>query len=223
MAKPNERSDSEHDRAHPETRRRKETRERLLAAALEVFAQTGVAAASIEQISETAGYTRGAFYSNFSAKEDLLLALLAQEQHSAIWQAESALGEAIGDSRPDTVEDLISAVLAALTALPDCSSAWLLMRRELELSATRDSEVASKLLASENAMYDRVALLLDETLERVGRRALVSSSDLARLVVAAFESSEQERLLGTPDAPPASGLFSRTLPTMLLRLTEQKG
>lgn len=209
------------DPGHPETRRRRETKERLFAAALEVFAETGIAAASIEQISEAAGFTRGAFYSNFSSKEDLILALLKQEQESAIWQAESALSAAIGETRPDTMDDLVAVVLRALAALPECGRTWLLMRRELELSALRDPEVAHKLLASELATYDRVARLLDETLKRVGRRPLVSSSDLARLMVTVFESSEQERLLGNPDAPAASGMFSRALPTMLLRLTEE--
>lgn len=52
----------------PETARRSRTRERLLDAAYEVFADTGVHTASVEQISEAAGFTRGAFYSNFSSR-----------------------------------------------------------------------------------------------------------------------------------------------------------
>jgi len=45
------------------------TRERVLIAARTVFIDKGLASASVQDIVETAGYTRGAFYANFSAKE----------------------------------------------------------------------------------------------------------------------------------------------------------
>jgi AcrR family transcriptional regulator len=44
------------------TRRRAETRARLLDAAFGVFATRGFGRASIEEVCEAAGYTRGAFY-----------------------------------------------------------------------------------------------------------------------------------------------------------------
>jgi AcrR family transcriptional regulator len=211
---------TESDGAPTETRRRRETKERLLAAALEVFAETGVGAASIEQISEVAGYTRGAFYSNFSSKEDLLFALLAQEQDSALYQAEAALSAAIGQHIPETMEALDTVVVTSLATLPECGRTWLLIRREVQITALRDADVARKYAASESAMFERVAQLLDETLAHVGRKSLISSLDLARVTVGVFDSSEQERLLGDPSSAPATGLFSRTLRTLLDRLTE---
>lgn len=57
---------------------RAETRQRLLDAAAEVFAARGVEAAAIDEISERAGYSRGAFYSNFTGKAELLVALCEQ-------------------------------------------------------------------------------------------------------------------------------------------------
>jgi AcrR family transcriptional regulator len=54
---------------------RAETRDRLLEAAAEVIAARGLDGASIDEITERAGYTRGAFYSNFSGKPELLVAL----------------------------------------------------------------------------------------------------------------------------------------------------
>lgn len=50
-----------------------ETRRSLLDAALELFIESGVEATSIEQVTARAGYTRGAFYSNFSSKEELFV------------------------------------------------------------------------------------------------------------------------------------------------------
>jgi AcrR family transcriptional regulator len=55
---------------------RAETRRRLLDAAAEVFNQRGLADASIEEISAEAGFSRGAFYSNFESKEQLFAELL---------------------------------------------------------------------------------------------------------------------------------------------------
>ena len=55
-------------------RRRELTREALLASAREVFAHRGFHAASLEEIAEAAGFTRGAVYSNFENKEELFFA-----------------------------------------------------------------------------------------------------------------------------------------------------
>ena len=54
---------------------RDQTRQRLLDAAQSIFITKGFVAASVEDIAEQAGYTRGAFYSNFGSKSELLLQL----------------------------------------------------------------------------------------------------------------------------------------------------
>jgi AcrR family transcriptional regulator len=56
------------------------TREKLLASAYEVMARVGYEGASIERIAEDAGFSKGAFYSNFESKEEIFLELL--ETHS---------------------------------------------------------------------------------------------------------------------------------------------
>jgi AcrR family transcriptional regulator len=55
---------------------RQETREQLFEAAARVFTEQGVGA-SVEAISAAAGLTRGAFYSNFGGKDELITAMLA--------------------------------------------------------------------------------------------------------------------------------------------------
>ncbi|MBX3312996.1 MAG: TetR/AcrR family transcriptional regulator [Actinobacteria bacterium] len=52
------------------------TRSTLIEAAAEAFAEHGVGGASVEDICARAGFTRGAFYSNFENREDLFLAVL---------------------------------------------------------------------------------------------------------------------------------------------------
>jgi AcrR family transcriptional regulator len=58
--------------------RQAETRRSLLDAAARVFIRRGFEGASIEAIAAEAGYTRGAFYSNFESKEQLFVELLQE-------------------------------------------------------------------------------------------------------------------------------------------------
>jgi AcrR family transcriptional regulator len=73
---------------------RAQTRDRLLDATYEIVVRNGIEEASIEDIAEAAGFSRGAFYSNFESKEELLCALLEREK--AGWQQElrTLMGEA---------------------------------------------------------------------------------------------------------------------------------
>ena len=58
------------------TPRRELTRLRLVEAAIDEFAVRGIDATSVEQLCETAGFSRGAFYSNFASKDDLCIAIM---------------------------------------------------------------------------------------------------------------------------------------------------
>jgi AcrR family transcriptional regulator len=60
------------------TRREKQqrTRESLLAAAVKLFRERGLEGASVDEIAQAAGYTKGAFYANFKSKEELFLVML---------------------------------------------------------------------------------------------------------------------------------------------------
>src|SRR4029079_385718 len=81
------------------TARRAQTRDRLMAAAISIFAARGIIGASVEEICEAAGFTRGAFYSNFADKDALVLALLQADiagQYAAAEQAISAMKSAPG-------------------------------------------------------------------------------------------------------------------------------
>ncbi|WP_269502066.1 TetR/AcrR family transcriptional regulator [Burkholderia sp. IMCC1007] len=63
--------------------RRDATRERLIGAARAIFAEKGYAAASVEDIAAAAGHTRGAFYSNFRSKTEMLFELLTRDHDDA--------------------------------------------------------------------------------------------------------------------------------------------
>src|SRR5262245_44436699 len=74
---------------------RAETGARLLEAAAEVFAERGFHGASVEDISERAGYTRGAFYANFDDKDAVFLALVDERLESNI----SGVADVLRDAR----------------------------------------------------------------------------------------------------------------------------
>jgi AcrR family transcriptional regulator len=62
--------------------RQQQTRRALLDAAAEVVIERGLAGASAEAICARAGFTRGAFYSNFDSKEQLFVELLQERVYS---------------------------------------------------------------------------------------------------------------------------------------------
>src|SRR6266849_5850242 len=63
---------------------RDDTREKLFEAAARVFEEQGIGGASIEAIAAAAGLTRGAFYSNFKSKDELIIAMLEDHVEQSI-------------------------------------------------------------------------------------------------------------------------------------------
>ncbi len=59
--------------------KRERTRARLIAATLELIREEGFAGASLEAIARRAGVTRGSIYSNFTGRDDLMLAAVGSQ------------------------------------------------------------------------------------------------------------------------------------------------
>lgn len=85
---------------------RDDTREKLFEAAAEVFEERGIGAASIETIAAAAGFTRGAFYSNFDSKDDLIVAMLEDHVERSLQHHRELL------SRHRTPADFVAALRA---------------------------------------------------------------------------------------------------------------
>src|SRR6478735_9603300 len=75
------------------SRRREATRQKLLDAAALVFAEVGLDAASVEAICERAGFTRGAFYSNFETKDELFLELAGRVSRERVDAVRNRVGD----------------------------------------------------------------------------------------------------------------------------------
>src|SRR5512139_646545 len=89
------------DETHARSARREVTRQRVLDAAREVFAERGVIGGTVEDICEAAGFTRGAFYSNFADKADVVRALLAREHGRLLEHLDATFDAPLPFDAPD--------------------------------------------------------------------------------------------------------------------------
>src|SRR5262245_15668781 len=128
--------------------RREQTRTDLLETARRIFLRDGFHAASLEEISEEAGYTRGAVYSNFASKDDVFLAVLDEELAKRV----RAYGE-LGVEQP-TFEEAIRAVGRHFAALdPD----WRPLVIEFQMKALRHEPLRLALRAQQDRLLDAIA------------------------------------------------------------------
>ena len=150
------------------TARRAATRERLIDAAIDVFAEKGVLGASVEEICEAAGFTRGAFYSNFDDKDDLCVAMLQRlhdDEGSALQDAVTSVGDVADDADLDTL------LLAAIELF--YASRWddpkrVLTGQELRLHAARSPKMAQAYRDFHARTTHGVATMLETALSARG-------------------------------------------------------
>src|SRR6202000_1097666 len=83
---------------------RDDTCEKLFEAAARVFEQQGIGGASVEAIAAAAGFTRGAFYSNFKSKDELIIAMLEDHVEQTVQRNLELL------ARHKNIEDFIEAL-----------------------------------------------------------------------------------------------------------------
>jgi AcrR family transcriptional regulator len=143
--------------------RKAETRERLLAAAAELFAERGIEASSVDAIAERAERTSGAVYDHFGGKSGLLFALLEG------WT--DAAAEVIGAevATATTLDDRLHAIWRNVAAPPKGDGGrWILLEHELWSYATRDDAARAHLARRYRAAWSGVDRSLQEWAEREG-------------------------------------------------------
>jgi AcrR family transcriptional regulator len=156
-----------------------ETRAALIEAGRRVFLERGFAAASVEAIAAEAGFTRGAFYSNFSTKEELLTELIRDRGYRRY--AEIAMDGFDPTRRPRARE--LGERLAAVQRHPDI--AWIFpLWFELIAQARRDDELrelAASLWTGNRAL---AAAAIEKLYEEAGRPTPVPADRLASALIA---------------------------------------
>jgi AcrR family transcriptional regulator len=165
--------------------RRAQTQEKLMAAAVRVFAARGIIGASVEEISEEAGFTRGAFYSNFGGKDELVLALLkrqVEEQYAAL--------EQIADlplDRDQSIDDLIAAALDVLQGAARPDPELIFINQELMLYAARHRSVGRQYATYKDECLARFRVLINDLLHSVGQEFTIDLDDAVTLCAAAHQ------------------------------------
>jgi AcrR family transcriptional regulator len=124
------------------------TRADLLAAAARVIAAQGFDAASVDEIAGAAGYTKGAFYSQFGSKEDLFTSL-----------AEIHLASLFPTEPDDASNPEPAAAPAAPPAPAPLSNAEILLTFEVLARALRHAEFADRIAPALDALIGRIATL----------------------------------------------------------------
>ncbi|MBD0422837.1 helix-turn-helix transcriptional regulator [Streptomyces sp. TRM S81-3] len=190
------------------TRRRARTRANLLDAAFRVFAAKGFGRVSIEEVCEAAGYSRGAFYSNFDSLDELFFALYRERAELIAEQVSGALALDGPDLDVTAAVDRVTEVLLL-------DRDWLLVKTDFLVHAARDPAVA-------RALLDHRARLRRAIADRLGRAhghtalpaVLGDAEGAAHAVVAAYDGVTTQLLLDR-DVARARGRLKQLLTALL--------
>lgn len=135
----------------PVTRRRENTRARLLEAATQVIAEIGLEGASVEAICERAGFTRGAFYSNFESKDQLFLELASTVADERLTSVRERIEEFVASGVLTGEADLAELVQRVMDSGMDDRMSVLMMS-EIRIRALRDRAFGEAYLEQDRAM-----------------------------------------------------------------------
>lgn len=189
---------------------RDQTRQRLLDAAQSIFLAKGFVAASVEDIAELAGYTRGAFYSNFSSKSELFLQLLKRD-HENVMGDMRAIFEG-GESR-EQMEESVLRYYSSHFRDNECFLLWM----EAKLQAARDPEFRVGFIACMGELRDATTEYIRQFSLLVGTPLPLPARELA-IGLLALSDGMQFSFAFDPEGVPAetteavlAGFFRRVV------------
>jgi len=177
---------------------REETRQRLFEAAAAAFAEHGISGASVEAIAAAGGLTRGAFYSNFAGKDELITAMLADHVEQTARRHLELL------ARHRDPETFVAALMAVDRSEQDPLGRSPLLHLELILhtarAAARRPELTEFLQARRRLIVDIV-----KGTELAGElAAAVDPEQVAAMLLAMEDGFRLHRLIDPAGTPPDS-------------------
>ncbi|MEV6605228.1 TetR/AcrR family transcriptional regulator [Kutzneria sp. NPDC051319] len=173
------------------------TRERLLDAAARVFAQKGLAGASVDEIAEAAGYSIGAVYSNFGGKEQLFVELLQERANDRVTRA----AEIVADAAPAQAQRAFSQLVIEVA---DKDADFAPLQAEFWLYAVRNPELMEAYAERMREPRDLLTELIARSTPDPGR-----AGELSTIVIALFQGLVRMRRLDPGSVP--DELFGRAL------------
>jgi AcrR family transcriptional regulator len=187
--------------------RKARTRAELLAGARRVFLRRGFHVASLDEIAEEAGYTKGAVYSNFRGKDDLFLALL--EEHYG--QRARAYAELMFED--EDVEAARRATARYMLESYEREPAWWTLISDFCTHASTDPELRDRLRQLREDFMDAIAGLIEKLGERHHVAYRIPPREVARGTGALMRGMVTEWIL-EPDGDRA-GVFEEMVAAYL--------
>jgi AcrR family transcriptional regulator len=200
----------------PVSARRTRTRQRLMASAVAVFAERGVIGSSVEELCEAAGFTRGAFYSNFADKDELVLAMIEQSIAEEYAAAEEAVDELKAHGARLAPADAVAQVLDRLNRGGRSDRTNLLAQRELLLYAARVPELRAPYQEFAAACRAQVDVLVTDALAFAELEFTVPLDVALDLLMATHDHMQQTALF-------TGRLDPGALHALIMNLTRPRG
>lgn len=206
-------------KAENSPRSRAATRERLLDAARAVLAREGIQGASVEHICEQAGFTRGAFYSNFTSRDDLVLALFRREREAMMMTLRAAADpSSYAGMEP---AEAIGIIMDRFVLLQPPDREWYLVHAEFELRGVRDDAVGREFNDAWREVKEQFKALMVSVLDALGLRLTVDPNHAATVVMGTYDTALREALI--EGRPLDLDLLRVTVPLLMLSVTEPGG
>jgi AcrR family transcriptional regulator len=185
---------------------RKRTRELLVDSAATVFANRGYHSASVDEIAEHAGFSKGAVYANFPTKEQLFLAVM--DRHQQV-QEQSFQGM----RQPDKSATAAMAELAEVAAPTDPDAwRWGLLTLEFFLYAVRQPALRAELAKRFETSRSQLANSLEPHCDGQAPPVL-TAAELAIIALAVSTGLGVQAVLDHTSIPP--DLYQRTMTRLL--------
>ena len=177
---------------------RDDTRDKLFEAAARVFEEDGIGGASIEAIAAAAGFTRGAFYSNFRSKDELIIAMLEDHVEQSIRRNLEILAE------HDNLDDFIAALKTMDRSRQDPLGRSPLLHMEMILFVARAEKRRPELAKRLRARRKLVADIIETTAKNSGQTTIRNPAWAGVLVLALEDGFRLHRLIDPETTPPDS-------------------
>jgi AcrR family transcriptional regulator len=124
---------------------REQTTQRLLDAAAKLIARKGLDAASVENIAAAAGYSRGAFYSNFKSKDDLFIELLRRDHQKSMAELNALRTSELSlDHVQSRARDIYGQMFRDNESFMNWTEARMVAARDTRFRAKLDALIAEK-------------------------------------------------------------------------------
>src|SRR6201992_1266461 len=168
---------------------RDDTREKLFEAAARVFEQHGIGSASIEMIAAAAGLKRGAFYSNFKSKDELIIAMLEDHVEQTIRRNLDLLAQ------HNSLVEFIDALRTTDKAKQDPLGRSPLLHMEMILFVARAEKRRPELAKRLRARRKLVTEIIETSMKNSGRPAALNPAWTAAIVLALEDGFRLHRLI----------------------------